>query len=172
MILINDTNIWIDLKVANLIKEVFKLSYEIGVPNLLFYDELEELDGELLRQSGIKILEMTESEVLDTAIRSNKTNKVSFNDLTTLVVAKSRNAILVTGDGNLRKIANDEKVKLKGTIWLIDNMIECKIISYKRGAEVCRILLENGRRLPKDELKKRIEKWDDSVNSEVAVEKN
>lgn len=68
MILINDTNIWIDLKITNLIKEVFKLSYEIVVTNLLFYDELEDLYGELLRQRGIKILEMTESEVLDTAI--------------------------------------------------------------------------------------------------------
>ena len=117
MILINDTNIWIDLKVTNLIKEVFKLPYEIGVPNILFHDELEELDGDLLLQSGIKILEMTESEVLETANRSNNTNKVSFNDLTTLVVAKNRNAVLVTGDGNLRKIAKEEKVQLKGTIW-------------------------------------------------------
>ena len=170
MILINDTNIWIDLKVTNLIKEVFKLPYEIGGPNILFHDELEELDGDLLLQSGIKILEMTESEVLETANRSNNTNKVSFNDLTTLVVAKNRNAVLVTGDGNLRKIAKEEKVQLKGTIWLIDSMVSTRIISYNHGVEVCKVLLQNGRRLPKDELQKRINAWSNLSDSEVATD--
>lgn len=70
MIIINDTNIWIDLKSVNLIKEVFELPYKICVPDVLYYDELEEVDGELLESSGINILEMTEEELIDTAIRS------------------------------------------------------------------------------------------------------
>ena len=89
MVLINDNNIWIDLKLTNLIQEVFKLPYEIGVPNLLYYDELENQDGDMLLKNGIKIINMTVEEVLDAGNRSIKTNKVSFNDLTTLVDLKS-----------------------------------------------------------------------------------
>ena len=91
MIIINDTNIWIDLKYTNLLDEVFQLPYEIAIPNILFNDELKEKDGDLLEERGVKILEMTDEEVMDTVVLSRDTNKVSFNDLTTLVVARKRN---------------------------------------------------------------------------------
>lgn len=169
MIIINDTNIWIDLKSVNLIKEVFELPYKICVPDVLYYDELEEVDGELLESSGINILEMTEEELIDTAIRSEKTNRVSFNDLSTLVVAKSRGYLLVTGDGNLRKLAKKESVELKGTIWLIDMLVEEQVITEGEGATACQVLLDIGRRLPKDELRQRIDKW---PLSEVAIDED
>lgn len=163
MLLINDTNIWIDLKAINLIKEVFSLPYKIGVPNILYNDELKEKDGRLLESCGIIILEMTENEVLETAMRSSQTNRVSFNDLTTLVVAKERGYTLVTGDGNLRKIASKERISLKGTIWLLDEMVEYKVITKEKAAIACQELLKQGRRLPKEELIRRISKWTDAV---------
>ena len=110
MVIINDTNIWIDLKLTNIIEKVFLLPYELAVPDILYNDELKDMDGELLEANGIKIIEMTNDEVVETAERSGMTNRVSFNDLTTLVVAKSRGYILVTGDGNLRQIAKSENV--------------------------------------------------------------
>lgn len=108
MVIINDTNIWIDLKLTNIIEKVFLLPYELAVPDILYNDE-----------------------VVETAERSGMTNRVSFNDLTTLVVAKSRGYILVTGDGNLRKIAKSENVELRGTIWLIDEMVSNNILEFK-----------------------------------------
>lgn len=167
MLIINDTNIWIDLKLINLIEKVFLLPYDIGVPDILYYDELNEVDGPVLAKNGIKILEMTEDEIMDTATRSSQAKRVSFNDLTTLVLAKSRGFTLVTGDGNLRNIAKKEKVELKGTIWLIDEMIRNNVISKLEGAEVCSELISLGRRLPKTELESRINKWG---NYEVAID--
>lgn len=131
MVIINDTNIWIDLKLTNIIEKVFLLPYELAVPDILYNDELKDMDGELLEANGIKIIEMTNDEVVETAERSGMTNRVSFNDLTTLVVAKSRGYILVTGDGNLRKIAKSENVELRGTIWLIDEMVSNNILEFK-----------------------------------------
>ena len=132
MVIINDTNIWIDLKLTNIIEKVFLLPYELAVPDILYNDELKDMDGELLEANGIKIIEMTNDEVVETAERSGMTNRVSFNDLTTLVVAKSRGYILVTGDGNLRKIAKSENVELRGTIWLIDEMVSNNILDIGR----------------------------------------
>ena len=121
------------------------------------------MDGELLEANGIKIIEMTNDEVLETAERSGMTNRVSFNDLTTLVVAKSRGYILVTGDGNLRKIAKSENVELRGTIWLIDEMVSNNILDIGEAAIICKKLLQLKRRLPKEELQLRIKRWTEEV---------
>lgn len=168
MVIINDTNIWIDLKFINLLDKVFLLPYDIAVPDILYNEELKDMDGAILESNGIKILEMTQDEILETAMRSQQTNRVSFNDLTTLVVAKKRGYILVTGDGNLRKIAQKEKLILKGTIWIIDEMVSNAVISHKEAAYACQKLIEIQRRLPQDELLKRIEKW--IAIDEVAID--
>ena len=163
MVIINDTNIWIDLKLTNIIEKVFLLPYELAVPDILYNDELKDMDGELLEANGIKIIEMTNDEVVETAERSGMTNRVSFNDLTTLVVAKSRGYILVTGDGNLRKIAKSENVELRGTIWLIDEMVSNNILDIGESALICKKLLQLKRRLPKEELQLRIKRWTEEV---------
>lgn len=163
MVIINDTNIWIDLKLTNIIEKVFLLPYELAVPDILYNDELKDMDGELLEANGIKIIEMTNDEVVETAERSGMTNRVSFNDLTTLVVAKSRGYILVTGDGNLRKIAKSENVELRGTIWLIDEMVSNNILDIGEAALICKKLLQLKRRLPKEELQLRIKRWTEEV---------
>ena len=163
MVIINDTNIWIDLKFTNLIDQIFLLPYKIAVPNILYNDELKDVDGPTLERNGIEILEMTDDEVMETAQRSSKTKRVSFNDLTTLVVAKTRGYTLVTGDGNLRRIAQKESVSLRGTIWLIDELITNHIISYTEGISACQALIDYQRRLPKDELEKRIQLWNDEA---------
>ena len=163
MVIINDTNIWIDLKLTNIIEKVFLLPYELAVPDILYNDELKDMDGELLEANGIKIIEMTNDEVVETAERSGMTNRVSFNDLTTLVVAKSRGYILVTGDGNLRKIAKSENVELRGTIWLIDEMVSNNILDIGEAALICKKLLQLKRRIPKEELQLRIKRWTEEV---------
>lgn len=161
MILINDTNIWIDLKCVNLVDEVFKLPYDIGVPDILFDEELKDTDSEILLKNNINILEMTIDELLETGEMFNNTTGVSYNDLTTLVVSYKRNCTLVTGDGNLRKIAKNKNVNLRGSIWLLDQLVEHEIISKPRACEACNILLDSSRRLPQTELKKRIKEWKD-----------
>lgn len=67
MVIINDTNIWIDLKLTNIIEKVFLLPYELAVPDILYNDELKDMNGELLEANGIKIIEMTNDEVVETA---------------------------------------------------------------------------------------------------------
>lgn len=76
---------------------------------------------------------------------------------------------MVTGDGNLRKLAKKESVELKGTIWLIDMLVEEQVITEGEGATACQVLLDIGRRLPKDELRQRIDKW---PLSEVAIDED
>ena len=41
MVIINDTNIWIDLKLTNIIEKVFLLPYELAVPDILYNDNAQ-----------------------------------------------------------------------------------------------------------------------------------
>ncbi len=44
--IINDTNIWIDLKTADIMEKIFNLPYKIVCPDILFYDELINNEGD------------------------------------------------------------------------------------------------------------------------------
>lgn len=157
--IINDTNIWIDLKTADILEEIFKLPYKIVCPDILFYDELSDNEGDLLLTLGIEIIELNNTEMQEVEDISNENRSISFNDTTAFILAKNRKYTLVTGDKVLRKIADKNNVAYKGTIWLIDELVNKKIISYSEGVTCCESLLNNSRRLPKTELEKRINNW-------------
>ena len=87
--------------------------------------------------------------------------KLSTQDSIALAIAKYRNIKLLTGDGNLRKAANEENVNVVGTIWILDELLNKCLITKNEYIECIEILLDlinKGRRLPKDELIKRINK--------------
>ena len=48
MRLISDANIFIDFECAGLTKPLFRLPMMIAVPDILFYEELEEMHSDLL----------------------------------------------------------------------------------------------------------------------------
>ena len=157
--IINDTNIWIDLKTADIMEKIFNLPYKIVCPDILFYDELINNEGDLLLSFGIEILELNNMEMQEVENFSNENRSISFNDTTAFILAKNRKYTLVTGDKALRKIAGRNNVEYKETIQLIDELVNKKIISFSDGITCCKKLLNYSRRLPKSELEKRINNW-------------
>ena len=90
---------------------------------------------------------------------SNTYNKISFQDSLALAIAINRNWILLTGDNALRNAAKLEGIENHGTIWLYDELYLKKKLSKKEMLNVMKKLLkasENCRRLPKEEILKRI----------------
>lgn len=61
-LLISDANILIDLEVGGLMLELFKLPYQIQVPDMLFADELEAEHGYLL-EHGLQLGELSPASV-------------------------------------------------------------------------------------------------------------
>jgi len=75
-------------------------------------------------------------------------------------LAKKRGLPLLTGDGQLRKLAKDERVEVRGALWLLDQMVEHAVIEARRAAEALRAMLRNNARLPERECDIRLERWD------------
>lgn len=58
-LLVSDANIFIDLEEGRLIKHLFCLPYQFIIPDILFYEELDEQHKYLL-DDGLKLAELSE----------------------------------------------------------------------------------------------------------------
>lgn len=146
-ILISDSNIFIDMEVANLTSQMFALPYNFATPDILFYDELEEEHPNLL-DTSLEILPLNSDTIKYTESIVLKYPKASKNDLFALALAKQECCPLLTGDGALRKAGKQEKVEIFGTIWIIDELIKHAIITKDEAMEAYDMMKSNKRRLP------------------------
>jgi hypothetical protein len=69
------------------------------------------------------------------------------------------NAILLTGDRRLRLEGLKRKVEVHGVLWILDRLIEKKVLTPRLAAAKLRLMLDEGAFLPPDECNARLEKW-------------
>jgi len=146
-ILISDSNIFIDMEVANLTFKMFELPYHFATPDILYYDELVE-EHENLLDTDLKILTLSSETIKYMETIVSVYPKASRNDLFALALAKQEHCPLLTGDAALRKAGKEEKIKILGTIWIIDELIKHNIITQDEAMEAYNMMKENKRRLP------------------------
>ncbi|OAI12730.1 PIN domain-containing protein [Methylomonas lenta] len=146
-LLISDANILIDLEVGGLMLELFKLPYQIQVPDMLFADELEADHGYLL-EHGLLLGELSSASMAEVETLVIKYKQPSRYDCFALMLAKQEQCPLLTGDQNIRNAAKLKNVDVKGTLWIIEAMIEHQIISIQTARAAYRNMEQQGRRLP------------------------
>lgn len=160
----SDSNIWMDFNCIGKLNLTFKLSY-----TYLMWEET--IDKELSFPDKFK------NDVMDLGLEKAKINDAEYNfaykvntkykcltfyDCVALSIAKEREIVLLTGDGNLRKIASNYNIEVKGTLGILDELLYKQYISidvYKQCLLDLKFKTEAGlRRLPlsliDDKLKK------------------
>jgi len=159
-LLVSDANILIDMDAGGQLKGMFKLDYGFAVPDVLFEEELKAQRPEL-SGLGLKSLELREEAVKYAEELSVKYEKsgAGRNDLLALALASQEKCPLLTGDSRLRKVCEDQKMDVHGTIWLVGQMIEQKIIGIAAARSAYRAMREARRRLPWDEVEKQLESF-------------
>ena len=83
----------------------------------------------------------------------------SYQDISVLVLAKSRNTVLITGDEALRRAASDNGVDCHGTCWLIDYLASESLITYSGAITAYDLIRKNRRNPPPDECKALLTGW-------------
>ncbi len=156
----SDTNVWIDFSVI----EKIELPFLLPDTYIMYKEALDtevvsppELVDELLK-AGLKPVELTTEEFFYAAECMMRYPKISRFDSTALAIAKKRRIPLLTGDLSLRRAAQEEEVEILGTIGILDRLYYEKYINI----EEYRFCLENllkhdERRLPAEEIKKRLD---------------
>lgn len=120
----SDTNVWLDFVTINRLEIPFKLPYTYIMNDDAIEDEL--LSPKELRENlvglGLQAVELTEEEFYLAEEYNQKYAKPSLYDCVALAIAKVRGITLMTGDGPLRKAAEQEQVQVMGTIGVLDQL--------------------------------------------------
>ncbi len=142
------------MEVANLTEKMFALPYAFAVPDILYYEELED-DHDNLLTDGLQVISLSSATIKYTETIASQYRNASKNDLFALALAKQEKCPLVTGDGALRKACENEAVVILGTLWIVDELIKYDIISVSEAKEAYVIMKDNKRRLPWDIVERR-----------------
>ena len=167
-IFINDANVLIDLVELDLVSEFASLPYELHTTDFVL--------NEINEEQKIKIFPITEANklnvILSDIVDLGKINDLlklarglSFEDCSVWYYSKKMNGILVTGDGKLRKTAQKDGIEVRGSIFILDELLKYELISFSIAIEKIRLLYELNNRLPENELDKRIELWNNNIHA-------
>ena len=99
LLLISDANILMDIEVGDLIAPMFSLSYQFAVPDVLYYEELEEQHAHLL-DMGLQTRTLSPKSVERVQTLSQTHVKPGRNDLFALALAEVEECPLLTGDAS------------------------------------------------------------------------
>lgn len=114
-------------------------------------------EGDQLASSGLRVLELSGSQVLTVLDFAERYARPSRQDLFALVLAKDLDAVLLTGDASLRDAAENEGLRVHGVIWLLDLMVDHGIINKRDRATSLELMVRCGSRLPCDEVRARLD---------------
>lgn len=165
-IVVNDTNIFIDLFNVDLLDEFFSIPWEVHTTRFVMLELLrEEQQAKVtpyLELGKLQIPNLESKEIAEIGRLfqqyENQTN-LSFTDCSVWYYAKVNNYVLLTGDRKLRTVAAFDGIEVHGILHVFDRLVDNGIISYQVAIERIELLYQTNPRLPKDEKDKRLQAW-------------
>lgn len=163
-ILVNDTNIFIDLHSVGLLEEMCRLPYEIHTVDFVVAEiadaDQRRIFDELVAQGGIFIDGFTADEVIEiVGEHSSVSGNLSIPDCSVCYFARKHNVPMLTGDRRLRRYAEEQSIEVHGILFIFDELVRHDIISTSMAADRLEELFAINARLPKTEIRNRINRW-------------
>lgn len=146
-LLISDANILIDMEEGGLVTLFFNLPYEFCVPDVLYYEELEDQHSHLC-EWGLTLRELSSESLSLVATVKAKYPGPSTNDVFALLLAQQEGCPLLSGDNDLRKAAESERLEVRGTLWIVEELVKHGLIDVNQAFEAYDKMEAAGRRLP------------------------
>jgi predicted nucleic acid-binding protein len=120
---ITDASVLIDLENGRVIRELFLLHHGWTAPDVVIAEVMEPL-GSQITAYGLKVFALQPEEILEVWQLRQTYMGLSITDLSCLVLAKSQNGTLIAGDQALRRAAEKEGLKVRGTLWILDELVD------------------------------------------------
>jgi hypothetical protein len=158
---VTDANIFIDLIKLDLVAHLFGIELEIFTTAEVL-EELNDHQAEVLngfhRDGLLSIQVLTDDQ--HKAVEALKIhNALSYTDRTVIVLSELLDAIVVTGDGAMRKFCTARKLEVRGILWVFDCFLQYQCISHTVATEKMEGLMRINNRLPMAECLERLERW-------------
>ena len=162
-IVVNDTNILIDLARADLLRLCPLMSLEFHTLDVIV-EEVEDYEqrravDELVAEGTLKVRSLSGKQMMTVMEKveayEGKCN-LSPEDISVLVYAKENDFRLLTGDKTLRTKAIDDGVTVSGILYLTDRMLDDNLVTAEEMISILQRLLTVNKRLPKKSIEERI----------------
>jgi len=153
-----DTNTIFDLHFGKLLQITFRLPCKFVITTFIIR-ELRNPPFHTLASMGLLVEKLSPDGVAELIEMMGKYEGPSYQDISVLVLAKTRNTVLITGDDALRRAAADNSVDCHGTCWLIDYLANEDLISFAEAIAAYDLIRRNRRNPPFDECKTLLAKW-------------
>jgi len=153
-ILINDSCILFDLVDLNLIQDFFQLEYSFyTTPQVIgeITDETQFSKIEKYISNEILIIDSLGS-LESIQILFDEYPGLSFTDSSVLELATRINGMVLSSDKSLRNISKRRNLTVKGFLWIIEELLDKKIISRNTAVRKLRIYPDVNIRAPIKEI--------------------
>jgi len=159
-VLVSDTSVLVDLERGSLLEASFRLPFQFAVPDLLYERELKDHGGEELIRLGLLVEELDGDGLTRALIFRQQVPALSVPDSFALVLAQSRGWVLLTGDGALRQLADNEAVECHGVLWLLDEIHDAAVANAQELHDGLTAISRHPHcRLPKAEIRRRLNSY-------------
>ena len=166
-VIVNDTNIFIDLHSCGLLESFFKLPYNVHTTDLVMSELTHgNQHGDVVRyceRAQLTVKSFSSKELIgiwEYYRDAQKVCNVSIQDCSVLVYTKTlEGARLLTGDKTLRKRAEGEGLVVSGVLFVFDELVNHGIITPQDAASRLSELRDKNVRLPHGEVEARLERW-------------
>ncbi|HLS11595.1 MAG TPA: hypothetical protein VK050_05500 [Flavobacteriaceae bacterium] len=167
-VVITDANILIDLVNLNLSAALFESDiFEFKTTDFVFeelYEKQKEKLHTLIEAKQLEVLESDEVDLQEIFKLKQQTAALSIQDCSVWHYASKLKGILLTGDGQLRSHSNRSGIEVRGILFLFDQMLLNKLITYTLAIEKLSHLSKINKRLPKMEMENRLRTWKGLLN--------
>jgi predicted nucleic acid-binding protein len=147
MLLISDANILIDFECGGAVEVLFRFGRVIGVPDVLFEQELRARHTHLLAL-GLRSMVVEPAAVARAVALARVYRRPSRIDLLALALAEFQRCPLITGDRHLRAAAEAEQVEVHGTLWVMAQVVAAGSATPAHARVAYAAMRDQGRRLP------------------------
>lgn len=127
-VIVNDASALIDIFKAGFLQEYSSLDWRLVLPDVV-ERELRSLSHLDLVGLGFEVVELDSEGVLAVKKLRDTHERLSVADSFALVVAESMpGSILLTGDRDLRRVAQARGVEVHGVLWLLDALFQGELL--------------------------------------------
>jgi rRNA maturation endonuclease Nob1 len=162
-IAVNDANILIDFGDIGLLDAMTDLDLVLFTTDLVISEiQTPEHRSQILRlisEGLIQVSAFSGEEIGKIVQKQARVPRLSLADCSVWFFAVQANAIMMTGDRLLKVEAEKEGVEVHGSLWILDQMIEAKIVTKIAACNALLDLIAKNPRLPRDECEVRQAKW-------------
>ncbi len=161
---ISDANIFIDLISCGLLAQFFSLPWIIKTPDFVLSEIKKNNDKEQLlffvNTKKLEVCHLNQKEMGEVIVLRQKFGKrLSFTDYTIWYLAKRDKIAILSGDKLVKKVAEQEGINVNGILFILDSLIEKRIITPKVAKVKLMRLRQCNCYLPDFECEKRLERW-------------